>query len=236
MLICNRWQAQAAFIMASSMVVAIATPIPAQAQFSMSSGHSMVRSQTLLSQTLFDSAQISIPAGTSIQTVYNETGDNGEPVEKIILSPDERVEITVTVTDPIRSNLETALIPAGSEIDGELRPLEDGRMGTQFYAETLRLPNGQVTEIDAVSSPITRTETLTEETDPDFVKGAVIGAAAAAVLAEIFGSIDILEVLGGAGLGALGILIFGGGEEEIDVVVVDPRNDLDVTLMSDLQI
>jgi hypothetical protein len=79
MLICNRWQAKAAFIMASSMVTAIATPIAAQAQFSMSGGHlisgehSMVRSQTvrshmLLSQTLFDSARVSIPAGTSIQT------------------------------------------------------------------------------------------------------------------------------------------------------------------------
>lgn len=247
MLICNRWQANAALFLASSMGAAIATPIAAQTIFPTSNFSSSNeyfpgvtvqpgRSHPLLAQNLFDSARVAIPAGTRIQTVYNETGDNGEMVEKIILAPDERIDITVTLVEPIRSNFGTVLIPAGSEIDGELRPLNEDRMGTQFHAETLRLPNGQVTDIDGVSSPITRTETITEETNPDFVKGAVIGAAAAAVLAEILGSIDVLEVLGGAGLGALGIWIFGGGEKEVDVVVVDPRNDLDVILMSDLQI
>lgn len=244
MLIRSCWQAKAALFLASSMVMAIATPIAAQGSFSSPHGnHSRGRlvegqsSQKLVSQSLFDTARVSLPAGTRIQTIYTETGENGEPAEKIVLSPDEEVEITVTVSNSIRSSTGTVLIPAGSEIDGELRPLEDDdRMGTQFYAETLRLPNGWVSDIDAASAPITRTETITEETSPDFLKGAVIGAAAAAVLAEILGSIDVLEVLGGAGLGALGIWIFGGGEKEVDVVVVDPRNDLDVILMSDLQI
>lgn len=236
MMTCDRWQAKTALLLALGMVTATATPIAAQTQLNTADEFHRPSSPLLMAQTLFDSAQVSIPAGTTIQVSYSETGDDGEEVEKIILAPDETVDITVTVDEPILSNFGTVIVPAGSEIDGELRPLPGDTIGSQFYAETLRLPNGQEKDIDAVSAPITRTETITEETDRDFVKGAIIGAAAAAVLAEILGSIDFLEVLGGAGLGALGILIFGGGDEEVEVVVVDPNTDLDVTLQSDLRI
>ncbi|MEM7773756.1 MAG: hypothetical protein AAF327_25030 [Cyanobacteria bacterium P01_A01_bin.37] len=231
----NRWQAKTALLLACGMVTAIATPIAAQARvFESSSDESS--SSVLMAQTLFDSAQVSIPSGTRIQVGYTETGDEGQSIERILLDPDETAEVTLTVDEPIRSNLGTVVVPAGSEIDGELRPLQGDTVGTRFYAETLRLPNGQVTDIDAISAPVTRTETITEDTDPDFIKGAVIGAAAAAVLAEVIGSIDILEVLGGGALGALGIWIFGGGEEETDVVVVEPDTDLDLTLQSELRI
>lgn len=235
MMICDRWQAKTALILSIGIVAATATPIAAQAQFS-ESLETDDRQSFLMAQNVFDSARVSVPSGTRIQVSYDETGDDGEDVERIILAPDETADITVTVAEPIRSDFGTVLVPVGSEIEGELRPLEGDTMGSQFYAETLRLPNGQEADIDAISSPVTRTETITEDTDRDFLKGAVIGAASAAVLAEILGSIDVLEVLGGAGLGALGILIFGGGEEEVDVVVVDPDTDLDVTLRSDLRI
>jgi hypothetical protein len=231
----HSWQAKTALFLASGMVTAIATPIVAQAHSSDVFSAS-THSERLIAQTLFDSAQVSIPAGTQLQVGYDETTDDGEPIERILLDPEETADITVTVTEPIRSNFGTVLIPAGSEIAGELRPLTGSTPGSQFFAETITLPNSGPIDIDAVSDPVTRTEVITEETDPDFIKGAVIGAAAAAVLAEIFGSIDILEVLGGGALGALGIWIFGGGEEETEVVVVDPNTDLDVTLRSDLQL
>ena len=208
MMICDRWQAKTALMLSIGIVAATATPIAAQAQFS-ESLETDGRQSFLIAQNVFDSARVSVPSGTRIQVGYDETGDDGEEVERIILAPDETADITVTVEEPIRSDFGTVLVPAGSEIEGELRPLEGDTMGSQFYAETLRLPNGQVADIDAAS---------------------------AAVLAEILGSIDVLEVLGGAGLGALGILIFGGGEEEVDVVVVDPDTDLDLTLRSDLRI
>lgn len=231
----NRWQAKTALLLTCGMVTAIATPIAAQARvFESLSDESS--SSVLMAQTLFDSAQVSIPSGTRIQVGYTATGDEGQSIERILLDPDETAEVTLTIEEPIRSNLGTVVVPAGSEIDGELRPLQGDTVGTRFYAETLRLPDGQVTDIDAISAPVTRTETITEDTDPDFIKGAVIGAAAAAVLAEVIGSIDILEVLGGGALGALGIWIFGGGEEETDVVVVEPDTDLDLTLQSELRI
>jgi DNA-binding transcriptional regulator LsrR (DeoR family) len=84
-----------------------------------------------------------------------------------------------------------------------------------------------------VSDVITDTEIITEESDPDILRGAAIGAAAAAVLSEIFGDIDFIEVIAGAGLGALAAVLLGGRKEEVEVVVVYPESDLDLTLQSD---
>ncbi len=82
---------------------------------------------------------------------------------------------------------------------------------------------------------VTDTETLTEKSSPDILKGAAIGAAAGAVLAEIFGGINLGEVLAGAGVGAIASTVFGGKKEkEVEVVVVRPETDLTLTLEEDL--
>ncbi|MGK7891324.1 MAG: hypothetical protein AB4042_18500 [Leptolyngbyaceae cyanobacterium] len=226
MKIAQRWQAKPALLMALGLLSAAIAPIVAQAPAA------AIASSYRISQ-LLDSARILIPAGIVLEVDYES--EDGEEVNKVIVKPDETAPLTLTVETPIRTQAGTILIPAGSNISGELRPLEDGRVGTQFFATELMLTNGNKYDLDAVSAPVTRTEVITEETDPDLIKGAVIGAAAAAVLAEILGSIDILEVLGGGALGALGILIFGGDTDEVEVVVVDPNRDLDVTLQSNLR-
>lgn len=244
MKMCDRWKAKTAGMMVLGMVSIAGLPwvsaMKAEAYSPQSTSTSStphdLASSPLLTQSLFESARLTVPAGTQLQMTYEDVGENGEEVERIILAPDETAEATLIVAETVFSTSGTVLIPAGSEVTGTLRPLTGETMGTQFYAETLRMTDGREYELDAASRPITRTETITEETDPDFVKGAVIGAAAAAVLSEILGSIDLLEVLGGAGLGALGILIFGGNEEEVDVVVVEPNQDLDLTLQSELQL
>ena len=184
---------------------------------------------------LLDSARILIPTGTVLDVDY-ENDESDEDVDKVIVKPDETAPLTLTLRTPLRTQSGTVIVPAGSQITGELQPLEGEQIGTQFVASELILPNGNEYDINATSAPVTRTETITEETGPDIIKGAVIGAAAAAVLAEILGSIDILEVLGGGALGALGILIFGGGTDEVEVVVVNPSQDLDLTLQSNLRL
>ena len=221
----NRWQAKPALMMALGLATAAIAPLAALAP-------AMANTQPYQVSQIFDSARIVIPAGTVIDVDY-ESDD--EDVDKVIVKTDETAPLTLTVENDIRTSNGTTLIPAGSEIRGELRPLDGNQVGTRFFAEELTLPNGDDYDIDAISDPVTRTEVITEDSDPDIIKGAVIGAAAAAVLAEILGSIDILEVLGGAGLGALGILIFGGGSDDVEVVVVEPDRDLDLTLQSDLR-
>jgi len=46
------------------------------------------------------------------------------------------------------------------------------------------------------------------------------------------GRIDILEVLGGAGLGALASVLIRN-REEVEVIVINPQEDLSLTLQSD---
>ena len=231
MKIANRWQAKPALLMTLGLMSAAIAPVLTQGQAIASS--ITQQSQPYQVSQLFDNARIVIPAGTTLNVEYDEEKD-GEEVNKVIVKPDETAALTLTVETDIRTASGTVLIPAGSEITGELQPLED-QVGTKFVADELILPNGREYDLDAVSDPVTRTEVITEDSDPDIIKGAVIGAAAAAVLAEILGSIDILEVLGGGALGALGALIFGGDSEEVEVVVVDPDRDLDVTLQSALR-
>ena len=163
-----------------------------------------------------------IPRGTVIPVEYDQ--------EKILVTPEETVPVTLLVAANIRDSNRNTLIPYGSEIFGQIEPAGNG---SRFVAEELVLPDGTAQLIEGNSQIVTRTETVKRGADAgDILKGAAIGGAAAAVLAELFGKIDALEVLGGAGAGALAGLLLGGSEAEL--VSIDPNNDLDVTLQADL--
>jgi hypothetical protein len=166
-----------------------------------------------------------IPAGTAIPVRYDKA-------EKIILKPDETVPVTLTVTADVLTDRGTVLIPKGSQIEGELQPANGG---TQFVAKQVILADNRKVAIDASSNVVTRTETISRRSNPDLLKGAAIGGAAAAVLSEILGKIDILEVLGGAGAGALGSVLLRG-HRKVDVVVVQPATDIDLRLRSDFSL
>ncbi|NER23544.1 MAG: hypothetical protein F6J96_23140 [Symploca sp. SIO1C2] len=227
MLISNRWQSKTALVMALGMSSIAAVPLM-MATAATASSDSYRVAQLFPSQRQPISQEftnVTIPAGNFIPTRSDET-------DKIVITPDESMSITLVVDTDIRSSAGTLLIPAGSEIDGELRP--DGN-GTRFFAQELRIRNSnQRRQINATSQKITETETINEGTDTSSIlTGALIGAAAGTVLGEIFGDIDFLEVLGGAGAGALAGLLLGG-RKEAEVFVINPDRDLGLTLQSDL--
>lgn len=180
----------------------------------------------LTSQRFPDSWRSSLPRGTQIPVEYVE--DN-ETADRILVTPDETSAVTLTVTSDIVSSNGRVIIPRGSELEGEIQPSGGG---SRFVADTITLPNGETREINAVSNVVTETETISERDNPDILRGAVVGAAAGAVLGEIFGGIDVLEVLGGAGLGVLAEVFLLRGRNEVEVVVVRP-SELDVRLQSD---
>jgi hypothetical protein len=156
----------------------------------------------------------------------------GYEQDKILVTPEETAPITLTVAANIRDSDHNTLIPYGSEIVGKIEPAGDG---SRFVAEELIFPDGTSYYIDASSQVVTRRETVKKGADAgDILKGAAIGSAAAVVLSEIFGDIDFLEVLGGAGAGAVAGLLLGGNEAEL--VSIDPNNDLALTLQSDLSL
>ena len=227
MLSYNHWQSKLAVLMALGITTTASLPIliaaPATAKPQPYRIGQLFPSQP--SPVTPRSTQVSVPSGTIIAV-------KSEDAEKIVVTPDETAPITLTITQPIRSSAETILIPAGSQIEGELRPVEGG---TQFIAKQLILKtSNRELPIEATSAVITETETIDNGTDvSNILKNAAIGAAAAGVLSEIFGDIDLIEVLVGAGLGALGGLLLGGGEQA-EVFVIYPETDLELTLDSEL--
>ncbi len=227
MLISHRWQSKTALVMALGMSSITAMPIimatPATASSKPSVVAQLFPSQP--SQVSQEFTGVTIPAGNFIPT-------NSDDADKIVITPDETLAVTLVVASDIRSSAGTLLIPAGSEIEGELRPTGDG---TRFFARELMIKNSnQRVPINATSREITETETIDEGTDTSSIfTGALIGAAAGVVLGEIFGSIDLIDVLGGAGAGALAGLLLGG-RKQAEVFVIKPDEDLDLTLQSDL--
>ncbi|MFM7427280.1 MAG: hypothetical protein ACKO7W_20155 [Elainella sp.] len=160
-------------------------------------------------------------AGTVIPTRYDK--------EQIVVTPTETADLTLTVDSDIRSAGGSVLIPAGSQITGALRPTSDG---TQFVANELILDNGDRVPLDARSAVITRRETITKRSDPRIFEGVAIGAVAASILGEIFGQVELWQVLGGAGVGALGSLLIRN-RQTVEVITIDPATDLDLQLETD---
>ncbi len=217
MLINRNWHSAAAVVAALGMIATTAvswlsTSVAASEQ---------AANQTLLSQ----SRRTIIPAGTIIPISY----DQGQ---RIIVTPSETASFTLTVATDIFDSRGRFAIPEGSLIEGELQPAPGG--GTYYVARELILFSPEERfPIDATSEIITQTTTVSRRSNPNIFRGAAIGAAAAAIISELIGDIDLLEVLAGAGVGIIAELLINE-TEEVEVVVVEPERDLDLTLESDL--
>lgn len=167
-----------------------------------------------------------VPRGFVIPVEYDE--------EKILVTPEETVPLSLYVAADIKDNRRNILIPYGSEIIGEIQP-DRNQSGSLFVAQELVFPDGRSQYLNAVSQVVTRRETVKKGANAgEILQGAAIGAAAATVIAEVFGDIEFLEVLGGAGAGAIAGVLLGGNE--VELVSIDPNNDLNLTLQTNLAV
>ncbi|HIK36477.1 MAG: hypothetical protein NZ901_05270 [Geminocystis sp.] len=152
--------------------------------------------------------------------------------KKILVTREETMSLTLVVErDVFEQSKRVIVIPAGSEIVGEIRPAEGG---SRFVANKVKFKDGREYPISAQSRVISRTEKVSAGKNTDAIwQGALIGAAAAAVIAAVTGdkTIGIEEILGGAAVGAIGGLVFGGDVER-ELISINPEEDLDVTLTS----
>lgn len=183
------------------------------------------------SQLFSNPSQRNIPVGTSIPVFYND----GETIK---ISANESRTLSLNVASNIRQADGTILVPAGSEITGQLRPSGNG---VQFFAQQITLNNGQRLALNATSRELTNFQSENEgASTSDIITGTLAGAGTATIIAGITGdrTIDALEVLGGAAFGALAgwglpqAGIIGGGTKE--VMMIDPSQDLTLTLQSPL--
>ncbi len=170
---------------------------------------------------------VRIPAGTTLRLAYRDA-------EKIVVAPNERLPITLTIPNNIRTSNGSLLIPAGSQVKGEFQPVDGG---TRFVANTLILTNGNQLSLDGQTDIISRTEEVRRGVSTDAIlKGAAIGSGAAAIIAGVTGNrrITLGRVLIGTGVGALGGLLLGRNRNQ--VISVDPRSDLNLRLNSALAV
>jgi hypothetical protein len=219
------WKSGTSTFLVLSLLAGVATPIltPTMASAQLFPGQRSSGNRPV------DSAQAIIPAGTEIPVEYDEA-------EKILVTEEETMPLTVTVASNIRNNRNQVLVPYGSQLVGQLQP---ARGGSQFVARELILPEGSRLSINARSEVVTRREEVNKGTDlGSILQGAAMGAAAATVISLITGdrSAGLGEIFGGAGLGALGGWLLGGKNDSTELISIEPNRDLDVILNSDLSV
>lgn len=220
------WHSGTAAFMAVAVATSTITPLmlsaPAAAQLFPRQPYP---SRTYPSTNYPTATQVTIPAGTTIPARYDEA-------ERIVVSPEETMSLTLTVATNIITRSNAVLIPAGSQIVGQIQPVTGG---SQFVARELVLPNNQRHSFNAASRVFNQTQEITRGSNTgSILRGAAIGAAAAAAVAAITGdrAIATEEVLGGAGLGALGGVLLG--RRRAEVIVINPTTDLNLRLNSNL--
>lgn len=171
---------------------------------------------------------VTIATGTSIPVMYSEA-------EKILVAKDETLNLTVEVAANLKDRYGQVLVPYGTKIEGRIEPTEDG---SQFVAERLIFSENDSQDIYAESRVISRTETIEKGADTgDILKGAAIGAGAAAIISILTGdrSIGLMELIIGGGLGAVGGWVFGGDSAE--VIAIEPKQgDLNLVLSDRLSL
>ena len=172
------------------------------------------------------SNQVRIPAGNTIAVQYSK--------DKILLGPDEKVPLILTVPQNITTSQGMVVIPSGTQVVGELRAVSGG---AQFFASELVFANGQRTSINGTSKVVTTTERVDKGMSVGkIVQNAALGAAAAAAIAAVTGdrALATEEILGGAGISTLlGLFL---GRDSVTLASVNPNTDLAVTLNSDVLI
>jgi hypothetical protein len=168
--------------------------------------------------------QVRIPAGNTIAVQYSK--------DKILLGPDEKVPLILTVPQNITNAQGQTLIPLGTQVVGELRTVSGG---AQFFASELVFANGQRLALNGTSKVVTTTEKVDKGVSiGKLVQNAALGAAAAAAISAVTGdrALATEEILGGAGIATLlGLFL---GRDSVTLASVNPNTDLAVTLNSDL--
>lgn len=176
---------------------------------------------------------VRIPSGTRLPVKY-------DAAERILVAPNEPapVPLTVTIARNVVSEGGVLLIPAGSQVIGELVTIEDQK-SAQFVAKQLILTNGQPVQIRATSQIIRKIETISRRPgisrNRRFIGSTALGVAAAAAVAVLTGGASLGGILLGAGAGA-GVNLSGlfRNRDRIELISIIPNTDLTLTLNADL--
>lgn len=192
--------------------------------FSLTSTQAQISSEGETAQAI--TTQSVLPAGTPIPIKY----DLGS---KILVAREETIQLTLQVATNITNAYGKVIIPNGSEIIGEIKPTVGG---SQFFSQKILLKlDNQVGErsINAISQVVDKIETLVSGINLDaLTQDAVLGAIAAN-LVEAFREHGIRKkIVHSSDLEALAGWLLG--RETLELISINPQQDLQLTLQSDL--
>ncbi|MGD1852261.1 MAG: hypothetical protein ACFCBU_17300 [Cyanophyceae cyanobacterium] len=171
-----------------------------------------------------------LAAGTSLPVTYAR--------DQIVLMPEDTVPVSFVTASNITTPDGQVLIPRGSQVQGEFRSVDDN--STRFYAQKLIAPDGSEQSIVAKSDIIETNQTIREGANwGRLLKNAAIGTAAAAAISAVTGDRVIATedlLMGTAAGGILSLVQRFFGRNSVDVIVVEPETNLNVTLDEDIVI
>ncbi|WP_071188822.1 conjugal transfer protein TrbI [Trichormus sp. NMC-1] len=223
----HRWKSSTAALMAIAITTGAATPFftfaPVQAQ-----GFNLNQSRTT-----------TIRATATLPVTYEK--------EKVIVTPGETSPLTLKIRNNIIDSNRNVLIPANTQVVGQLEPINlynnypngnnNNNKGVRFVAKELVFSSGRRLQINANSQTITRTQRISKGSDTgQILTDAAIGAGAATVISLLTGNkkIEALEPIAGGAAGALASVLLR--KKSVDVFVLQPEQDLSITLQSNLVI
>ncbi|PMB04918.1 conjugal transfer protein TrbI [Fischerella thermalis CCMEE 5198] len=208
-----------AMVMSTSAIVPLFAPVATAQQPAIF---------TRPNQPISQSRTVSIPPGVRIPVTFDK--------DRIVVTPDETTSVTLEVAQNVVDGNRNVLIPAGTKIKGQLQPRTiNGVKGSQFVAQELVFSDGRRQPIDASSRVVTRKETIKKGAKTTTIlTDAALGAGAATVISLLTGNkkVEVLEPVAGGAVGALASTLLR--RREVEVVVINPQQDLDVTLNSNL--
>ena len=146
--------------------------------------------------------------------------------ESLYFDPNGTHALTLTVPNDIYNQSGFRVVPAGSQIQGTLRPAQGGAL---FTAEALVI-NGRRLPLQGSTGLINDEKDPRQYDTESTVEDAVIGGVAGALIGGLTGGVSAIGVLGGAATG-VGV----GNITAPQVVVLRPNQVLNLTLSAPLR-
>lgn len=115
-------------------------------------------------------------AGTTITTRY-------AAAQRIIVAPNETAPLALTVAQDVRNSQGVVVIPAGSQVIGQMQPAQGG---SQFVANQVVI-NGRQIALNASSTVITETRDVRDPNFGTILGGAALGSVASAAIQALSG-------------------------------------------------
>ena len=153
---------------------------------------------------------------------------------RIVVAPNESIpNLTLIVDQDIKNSAGEILIPRNSEIQGRLSPLSSGNqfLGMRFDARTLIIGNQSYDQIDATSGIVTGQQQASS-VNTGTLQNAALTAAAQAILARVTGQkLSTTDILTSVLTGQI-----PGTQQQNNLIIIDPRADLQLTVNSDFYV